>query len=340
MIIMRKAKLDEIKKINIVNEDFSKDIKENDVIVKVKYCGLCGTDLHIFNHGREDVILPRVMGHELSGEVTEIGKKVSNVSVGDRVALNPVVSCGECSICKSGHENVCPDVKCFGVHMDGAFQDYIKVNAKRLYNIPDEMSLQEAALIEPYSIAANIIERARIQKGELVVIFGSGPIGLVLIQALKGLGSKVIVTDIIDSRLEKAKEFGADKTINTSKEDLNESIKAFNPNGENVIIDAVGNSKLLALAVEIAKPTTRIVNLGFDANSSDIRSIDITKKELEIIGSRMNCNTFPTVIDWYNKGIIQPKKMISTVYDFNDIQKAFDDVLANPKEYIKVLLKY
>lgn len=337
---MRVAKLTEIKKIEITNENQIDNYNANEVIVKVKACGLCGTDLHIFSHGRADVALPRIMGHELSGEIVEIGKEVTNVKVGDRVALDPVVSCGECYVCKKGHENVCSNVKCFGVQMDGGFRDYIKVDAKRLYKFPDNMSWEEASLIETYSIAANIIDKARVVAGELVVIFGAGPIGLSLTQALKGMGAKVIVTDIIDSRLQTAKDFGADKVINTANEDLEAGIDSFDINGANVIIDAVGSSKLFALSVELAKPTSRIVVIGFDANSADIKPVDITKKELEIVGSRMNCNKFPKVIDWYNEGFINPKQMISAVYNFEDIQKAFDDVTGNPKDFIKVVLKY
>lgn len=337
---MRVAKFTAIRTIESSNENCIEDCEANKVIVNVKACGLCGTDLHIFSQGRADVVLPRIMGHELSGEVVKIGEGVSNVKPGDRVVLDPVVACGECYACKNGHENVCENVKCFGVQMDGGFQDYIKVDAKRLYKVPDNMTWEEAALVETYSIAANIIDKAKVVAGELVVVFGAGPIGLALIQSLKGKDAKVIVSDIIDSRLEIAKEFGADKVVNSMNEDIAKEIESYCVNGADVIIDAVGNSKLFAQAVEIARPTSRIVEIGFDGNGSNIKPIDITKKELEILGSRMNCNKFPKVIQWYKEGVINPQKMISKIYDFNDIQKAFVDVTTNPKDYIKVVLSY
>lgn len=337
---MRVAKLIEPEKIVVTDEQKSEQYEDNEVIVKVKACGLCGTDLHIFSQGRADVVLPRVMGHELSGEVIKIGEGVSNVKPGDRVVLDPVVACGECYVCNNGHENVCANVKCFGVQMDGGFQDYIKVDAKRLYKVPDNMTWEEAALVETYSIAANIIGKARVVDGEIVVVFGAGPIGLALVQSLKGIDAKVIVSDIIDSRLEIAKEFGADKVVNSMNEDIAKEIESYCVNGADVIIDAVGNSKLFAQAVEMARPISRIVEIGFDGNGSNIKPIDITKKELEILGSRMNCNKFSKVIQWYKEGVINPQKMISEIYDFNDIQKAFVDVTTNPKDYIKVVLRY
>ena len=154
---MRAAKLISPGKIRVVDEIPVPAPRQGEAVVKVKAVGICGTDLHIFKEGRADVELPRVMGHELSGVVTALGEGTDNLAVGDRVVLDPVMACGSCRICRAGHGNVCADVKCFGVQMDGGFQDEIVVPSANLYRYPESYSFVQAALAEPFSVAANIL---------------------------------------------------------------------------------------------------------------------------------------------------------------------------------------
>ena len=309
-------------------------------VVQVKAVGICGTDFHIFEKGREDVALPRVMGHELSGVVTEVGEGVENVKPGDKVVMDPVMACKTCRICLSGHSNVCENVKCFGVQMDGGFQDYILVDADRLYAFPDRFSFEEAALAEPFSVASNILCRTQVEKGDRVVVMGAGTIGLCLVQALKGAGATVLVSDIEEEKLAAALRFGADKAVNSKEENVVEAALAFYPGGADVIIDAVGVSALTQSSVDMAAPCARIAVIAFDGRPMEIPPVKITKKELTLVGSRMNLNRFPEVIRWMEEGKIQPEKMITAVYPVEEIQQAFEKMMEREGSSIKTIIRF
>lgn len=336
---MKAAKLVDIGKIVIEEVQKPEISKETDVLIKVKAAGICGTDAHIFKEGRSDVKLPRVMGHELAGVVEAAGSGVSNVTVGDHVILDPVISCGTCRACLKGHGNVCSDVKCFGVQCDGGFQEYIVVDAAKVYAYNREIPFEVAALGEPFSIAANILGRAEVQKDECVLVMGAGTIGLSIVQAAKGTGAQVMISDIFDEKLEMARSFGADATVNSRTEDLEEKLNEFAPKGVDVIIDAVGRSAMVEKAVELAGPLTRIANIGFDAEPASLPIVKITKNELTIVGSRMNCNRFPKVVEWLNRGVITDK-MITKRFDFDHIQEAFEYTVANPGNTVKTMILF
>jgi L-gulonate 5-dehydrogenase len=340
METMRIAKLTAPRKIEVITEDAPKIKDAHDVLVQVKAVGICGTDLHIFHGERADVQLPRVMGHELSGVVAETGSAVQKHKSGDRVILDPVIACGTCPICKKGHRNVCPSVKCFGVQVDGGFQDYIVVHEDVLYKIPDAVSFEQAALAEPFSIAVNIASRLGVHPGDQAVIIGSGTIGLVCLQIFKSLGAKVLISDVEDAKLEVAKKCGADKIVNSKKEDLKEAIMNYYPVGADVVIDAVGVSALFALSLDLAAPTARVAVIGFDAKPADIAPVTITKKELTLVGSRMNCNRFPEVVESFRKGGLNIDLLISRKYPVEEIQKAFDETIADMKNTVKTLIVF
>lgn len=327
---MRVAKLVGPNKIDVVNEDFNEKPNKGQVTVKVRAVGICGTDYHIFKGERADVEFPRIMGHELSGDVVEVGEGVSNVKKGDRVVLDPVLSCGECALCKGGHPNICAQVKCYGVQADGGNKDYIIVDADKLYQFPDELNYVEAALSEPFSIAANILDRSALKAGEKMVIIGAGTIGLCLAQAAKGLGADILVSDVVPGKLELAKQIGADAIVNSKEESLEEAVKAFAPTGLDVVIDCVGIVPLFEQTIAMATPMTRIVCIGFDGHMAQVPPIDITKKELTIVGSRMNALKFPTVMEWMKNKTIDPKVMVSKVFAVEDIQKAFEYATSTP----------
>lgn len=336
---MKAATLVDIGKIVMKEVQKPEITKETDVLIKVKAVGICGTDVHIFKEGRSDVAFPRVMGHELAGEVEAIGAGVSNVAVGDHVVLDPVISCGTCRVCLKGHGNVCADVKCFGVQCDGGYQEYIVVDAAKVYAYKKEVPFEIAALGEPFSIASNILGRTVAQKDECVLVMGAGTIGLSIVQAAKGIGAKVIISDIYDEKLEMAKDFGADATVNSRTENFEEKLNEFAPKGVDVIIDAVGNSAMIEKAVELAAPLTRIANIGFDARPASLPVVKITKNELTIVGSRMNCNQFSKVVEWLNNGVITDK-MITKRFDFDHIQEAFVYTVANRKVSVKTMILF
>ena len=337
---MRVAKLTAPKQIEIFDEPFNAAPGPEQAVVRVKAVGICGTDLHIFRGERADVALPRVMGHELSGIVEQVGDKVTHLKPGDCVVFDPVVSCGTCKICQRGHENVCADVKCFGVQMDGGFQDRIVVDAKKLYQYPENIPFIEAALAEPFSVAANILSRTQATAEDNIVILGAGTIGLAILQAAKGIGARVMISDIEDKKLEIAKAFGADCVVNSKLLNLAEAVDTFSPGGADVLIDAVGVAPLTEQTIDLAAPTARIAVIGFDGNAMKIPPVKITKKELTLVGSRMNCNQFPKIVEWLEKGCLNTAGMVSRVYPVEKIQQAFEDTLANSDSVVKTIIEF
>lgn len=326
-------------KMSITTETVDPCPAEGEAVVRVKVVGICGTDVHIFRGQRSDVVLPRIMGHELSGQVTAIGRGVENVRPGDRVVLDPVIACGHCKACRNGYGNVCAQVKCYGVQMDGGLRDLITVKAKTLHVIPDGVGDLEAALVEPFSIASNILNRARARAGEDMVILGAGTIGLAILQAAKGMGLRVLIGDISARKVEKAQRLHADVTVNTSRDSFAEAVRAFAPEGADVLVDAVGVTPLLEQVIELCGPRSRVVVIGFDDRPMSVPPVRITKSEISLIGSRMNAHRFPEALDWFAKGSVDPMAMVDRVFSINDAQQAFDLAASNP-DITKILLRF
>ena len=335
---MKVAKLVSPKKIEIFEENIPSILSPNQALIRVKSVGICGTDLHIFLGHRSDVVYPRIMGHELSGIVVKVGDAVSNIKANDMVVLDPIVACGQCVICKEGHPNVCVTVKCFGVQMDGGFSEYIVVDASQLYKFSNKLTFQQAALVEPFSIAANIIQRAKINDSDNVILFGAGTIGLAVLQVVKARGAKILVSDVVDSKLQLAKSFGADVIVNSKSQNLDVEVYKFAPIGASVVIDAAGISPLFEQSIKYAGPLARIAVIGFDKTPAAISPINITKKELTIVGSRMNCYQFPKVLKWFEDKVVNPQLLISKEYSIDDIQKAFEYTINNNQNCIKTII--
>jgi L-gulonate 5-dehydrogenase len=337
---MRVAKLVELNKIEVVDLPVPEIENDTDVQVQVKAVGVCGTDLHMFREHRADVQLPRIMGHELSGLVTKVGAGVTRVKVGDRVVLDPVFACGTCPTCKKGYPNVCSSVRCYGVQMDGGYADYIVVGQEHLYPFDPSISYEEAALAEPFSIASNILDRVQLTDKDNVLLIGSGTIGLSIVQVAKSFGARILVSDVADDKLAIATSMGADAVVNSKTVSLDEAAESFAPGGFDVVIDAVGITPLFQQSINYAAPRARIACIGFDARPAEIPPVVVTKKELTIVGSRMNCYRFPIVMQWLNDGKIQADKMISRKYSIDDIQKAFEETLANSATSVKTLIVF
>lgn len=337
---MRVAKLVELNKIEVVDLPIPEIENDTDVQVQVKAVGVCGTDLHMFREHRADVQLPRIMGHELSGLVTKVGAGVTRVKVGDRVVLDPVFACGTCPTCKKGYPNACSSVRCYGVQMDGGYADYIVVGQEHLYPFDPSISYEEAALAEPFSIASNILDRVQLTDKDNVLLIGSGTIGLSIVQVAKSFGARILVSDVADDKLAIATSMGADAVVNSKIASLDEAAESFAPGGFDVVIDAVGITPLFQQSINYAAPRARIACIGFDARPAEIPPVVVTKKELTIVGSRMNCYRFPIVMQWLNDGKIQADKMISRKYSIDDIQKAFEETLANSATSVKTLIVF
>jgi L-gulonate 5-dehydrogenase len=315
-----------------------------EVRVRVRYAGICGSDLHIFHGDNPFVSYPRIIGHEFFGRIESVGAGVDPARIGERVAVDPVISCGRCHACRIGRRNVCNQLTVLGVHRDGGFSQFACVPEGNAYRVPAAITEVCAAIIEPFAVAANATARTGVLKEDVALIYGAGPVGLNLLQVLKNVyGVRTFITDRIDERLELARRCGAaeDETINTAREDLREALAARGvEGGPTLIYDAVGHPSILEEAVLLAAPAGRIGVLGFSRHPSSIPQQEMTKKELTLSASRLNCAMFPTVIDWISRGLVHPERIITHKLGFREVAEAFDIAERQPRYSCKVLLDF
>ncbi|MDR1377630.1 MAG: Zn-dependent oxidoreductase [Synergistaceae bacterium] len=316
---------------------------KGEVLVHVRAAGICGSDMHIYHGTNPLAEYPRVIGHEFAGEVVALGEDLPSekqgLAVGDHVAVDPVTSCGVCYPCSIGRRNVCSRLKVFGVHQDGGMAEYVAVPAANAHVVPPEWSWEKAAMIEPFSIAANVLSRTECVASDRVLVMGAGPIGLTVLMGAVLMGARVAVADVLDSRLETARKLGAELTINSSCQNLEDETLKWAKEGVPLIVDAVCIPALFSSLLKMASPAGRVAHLGFSERPAEIIPLEITKKELSIIGSRLNCNMFPQVIEWFKKGL-DPEKLISHKFPFMETRNAFDLIETKPLETCKVLLTF
>lgn len=314
---------------------------KGDVRVKVKLAGICGSDSHIYRGHNPFAKYPRVIGHEFFGVIDAVGEGVNSSRIGERVSVDPVISCGHCYPCSVGRPNVCASLTVLGVHRDGGFSQYVTVPSKNAYTIPNEISDESAVMIEPFTIAANATGHLKPTQNDVALIYGAGPMGLTSVQALKGVYNvkEVIVVDRIDERLKMALISGADKVINNTTLSLKEELKKLNIK-PTVIIDAACHPSILQDAICIASPAARILIMGFSSEPCQITQQGITSKELSIFSSRLNANKFPIVIDWLKKKLIDPQKLITHQFDYTEVIHAIETFEKDQKQCCKVLLTF
>ncbi|MBS6194426.1 MAG: zinc-binding alcohol dehydrogenase family protein [Clostridiales bacterium] len=314
---------------------------DDDVIVRVTSGGICGSDIGIWNGSNSLATYPRVIGHEFGGIVESVGKKVTSVKPGDKVAVDPVISCGHCYACRIGRHNVCSTLKVMGVHTEGGFAEYVKAPEKNIHLFHKDFNLSLLGLVEPYTIGMQINNRGNIQKGDHVLIMGSGPIGICALQIAKSRGAKVIMTDLVKSRLDRALQMGADEVVLVSEENLEDRLNRFTDGeGIPVIIDTVCVPSSFEQAVQLVCPAGRIVCIGLKSQPSAIAMADITKKEITIVGSRLNCDCFDDVIMGFENGSLQPELLKTQEFNFKDAAEAITLITEHPQDVMKVVLKF
>ncbi|AOR64060.1 Zn-dependent oxidoreductase [Pectobacterium wasabiae] len=308
-----------------------------EVRVKVRYASICGSDVHILHGHNPFAKYPRVIGHEFFGVIDEVGEGVDAARLGERVSVDPVVSCGHCYPCSIGKPNVCTSLVVLGVHRDGGFSEYAAVPAKNAYRIPDSIPDKLASLVEPFTIAANICAFLKPVSNDIALIYGAGPMGLTAVQVLKGVYNvrQVIVADRLPERLDMAKENGADIVLNNSDKPLSELLGDIKPT---LIIDAACHPSILAEAAALASPAARIGLLGFSGAVSEITQQSLTSKELSLFTSRLNSHRFPLVIDWMNKGLVDAEKLVTHYFSLEDIEESLRVFEHDQRNCCKVIL--
>jgi len=315
-------------------------ISENDVLLKIKKVGICGTDLHIY-HGGMAVPTPLVIGHEFVGEVAEIGANVKNVKVGERAVAEHVANCHECKYCLMGRKNLCLKPTVFGLDRPGALAEYMSIPSELVYALPEGMDYDAGVLVEPLSIAVYAVRKSGLKKGDEIAVIGQGPIGLFVDQIASLIGAKVTGVDVLPSRLDYALDRGlVANRINSKEENALENILRTNPLGVSCVFEVVGRQETFGLALEIVDKGGKVMVLGVFSTPASVEMMKIVKKELEVCGAWTCLNSFPETIELLASGKISTSDFITHRYSFSDAIQAFVDASSYSEARIKSVIEF
>jgi len=292
----------------------------DDVLLRVRACGICGSDLHILHVPPRHPATPdTILGHEFIGDVAEVGSAVTAVKPGDRVAVRPILTCGTCRECLSGRPNLCETMTCLGIWLDGGLAEYAVVPATACIPISSSLPLHIAALTEPVACVMNACRKAALVPGDDVVIFGAGAIGLIFVAILRAAGARrVIVVEPTAMRADVALKMGASDVVDPTATDPVEAIGALLPRGSQIVIDAVGTE--LGHAVSVAAKAGRIVAFGQnEAADVMVHQVDVTKKDLTIIGNFVGQLVFPQAIGLLESGALDLALVVSHTGSLDDL---------------------
>ena len=356
MVVVDETNVDQIVEDPVMRERMKEQLRvkpvgENQVLIEVECVGVCGSDVHYFHDGRlgsyvveKDRDIPYMLGHECSGTVVEIGSAVRHLKVGDRVCCEPSVTCGRCDYCKSGHYNLCEQVRFWATPpIQGCYMKYVPFEADLCYRLPDGMDAVQGALIEPMATGMYAARLGRVTVGSTVVILGSGCIGLMTLLSCKARGaSKIIVCDLEDIRLEKAKELGADDVINSGREDAVLRIRELTDGrGPDVVFETAGSKYTIAQTPHIARRGGRIVLVGMSAEAEiSFNFGQVMAKELTIKSVFRYVNMFPTCVRAVACGLAPVEKVATHIYSLGQIQQAFEDSVHKKNEVVKAVIRF
>ena len=316
------------------------ELKKDHAIIKIKRIGICGTDLHAFEGTQPFFNYPRVLGHELSGELIELDGR-NDFKIGEAVTFIPYFNCGECISCRMNKPNCCVKMQVCGVHVDGGMREYLQVPSRTLLHGAG-LSYDELALVEPLAIGAHGVRRADVQSGEFVLVIGAGPIGLGTMEFARIAGGKVIALDINDDRLTFCKEkLGVTYTINALSPDVSEQLSQLT-NGDmpTVVIDATGNQKAINNAINYLAHGARFVLIGLQKGDLIFNHPEFHKRESTLMSSRnANIEDFEHVIQSMKAGLVKPTTYITHQVKFEEVKDEFESWLDPKNGVIKAMVK-
>jgi 2-desacetyl-2-hydroxyethyl bacteriochlorophyllide A dehydrogenase len=324
-------------------------IKPHDVLVKTEFAGICGTDLHIYRgefHAR--VGFPAIQGHEFGGTVAAVGTEVRDIHPGDRVVVDPIISCHACTACLTGRPNACRTLKLLGVDLDGGFGQYVAAPASHVFAMPDAVPMKFAPMVEMYGLGCHVLSRGHVQPGESVVILGAGKLGLSVLDVLchsvsPGLAA---ITDLQPFRLETARRVGASCAIDVEREDpVQRVMELTGGQGVDCVIECVGHYHEVAgreaplqQAVRMVRSAGRIVTCGLGEQLSPVHFKTLVIKEAELIASRVTLGEFPRAIQLMSRGLLHPELLVTHETPVRDVTAAFAQVDREDPATIKVVL--
>jgi hypothetical protein len=314
---------------------------KNNILVKMRAAGICGSDVGIYHGTNAAATYPRVIGHEMVGVVEEIGSNVRKLKVGDRIIVNQVVSCGDCYPCRHNRGNVCDHLEVRGVHRDGGYREYMAVPEEDCYILPDNLSDADAVMIEPTTIAIQSLSRAEIEDDDTLFIIGCGALGSSILRIARLTNAKIIVGDIVDDKLSDALNKGAHYAVNLSHDDFEQKIKEYsNGRGPTVTIDAACTKDSLMNAIKVTGNAGRVITMGFSISPTEVNQFLITSKELDVRGSRLQNKKFGEAIKLINEGKIDLSGAVSHTFNYLDAQKAFDFIDSKDYSIRKIALLF
>ncbi len=324
-----------------VEQTETKPPRPGEVAVRIAFCGICGTDMHVY-HGNMDARVGhnRIIGHEMSGEVAAIGEGVTEVAIGDKVVVRPLDHCGNCPACTAGHLHICHNLKFLGLDTDGAMQEVWNVPAHTLHKLPDTLRLDHAALIEPVAVACHDVRLSGLKKGEDVVVIGGGPIGMLCAMVARDAGGEVVISEVNTARLAIAEKLGF-ATVNPREGDLVDAINArTNGKGADVVFEVSGTQPGVDAMTACAATRGRIVMVAIHAQKPQIDLFQFFWRELQLIGARVyEPQDYEKAIQIVASGGVDADTVITDVSPLSDIQAAFEALDSNPtalKSLIKV----
>jgi L-iditol 2-dehydrogenase len=316
---------------------------EGQALIQVRRIGVCGSDIHVYHGLHPFTGYPVVQGHEVSGVVAEVGQGVRGLAVGDKVTFTPQVTCGACYPCQHGMYHICESLKVMGFQTDGAGQEFFPVQADKVLKMPEGVSLDQAALVEPTAVAVHALSRAREDlAGKRVLVLGAGAIGNLTAQAARALGaSAVMITDISNYKLEQARACGIELTVNTAQEDLGQAIlRHFGPSRADLILECVGVQDTITQAIENARKGTTIVVVGVFGTRPVVDLGLVQDRELSLVGTLMyQKRDYERAIELAAGGKLHLDELITHRFAFEAYPEAYAAIEASGGRYMKVMIE-
>ena len=303
--------------------------------------GVCGSDIHVWHGKHPFTSYPVTQGHEVSGEIAALGAGVENLEVGQKVTIQPQVVCGKCYPCRHGKYNLCETLKVMGFQTTGVASEYFAVDAAKVTPLPQEMSFDEGAMIEPLAVAVHAVRKFGDMRGMRVAVLGAGPIGILVAQAAKGMGAEsVLITDISDLRLEKARQCGVDFCVNTCEADFGEAlVSSFGPDKADVIYDCAGNNVTMGQAIRCARKGSTIILVAVFAGMAEVDLAVLNDHELDLNTTMMYRNEdYLEAIELVRAGKVDLKPLISKHFAFRDYAEAYRYIDENRETTMKVII--
>lgn len=312
--------------------------KEGEALLRVKSAGICGSDIGAFRGTNGLVSYPRIIGHEIAGEVISIPENNKNgIKPGDRVIVDPYLYCGHCYPCSIGRTNCCVDLKVLGVHVDGGMAEYFCHPADMLLKVPDDMPWDIIPLAEPLTIALHGIHRLNLKAGEHIAINGAGPIGLLAAMVALHYGAEPIMIDLVKERLDFAKSLGVQYTINLREEDLVEKVSEYtNGRMAECVMEASGANSAIRATLDIVSHAGRIALTGWPKQETPIPTDMITRKEVDVRGARTSAGEFPEAIELIYHQKVDARRILTKVISIDEAPETIRDIEKNPGDYMKV----